>query len=246
MNNYQLKYYKYKNKYLNLLNSQDLLNGGGANSRHIVYYSEMDNQNYASVAVIPIFNDCVILFTSSRNNVLYEAGGRIDSDSILDNNLVLERNASRELYEESRKTIYISPDILRKLRLRDYAITTTSRYKYNGKNAKLKAYFCRINNLDLDSYYRNKETINKKPGFNVYKETNDIVLIPISNIKNTTKINNSYYINDINNNKKEISYQALMILNDGFSLIKSPYDIGNGENIIDINNNDKIETFVYK
>lgn len=168
--------------------------------------------------------DCVILFREYREHkkisdcFLDLPGGRCDS---IHKNL--EETAAAELYEESRKTIYISPEILKKLAF------ITIQGRKDGLQGYFKCFICRIDMISEIIYNYNRLIFDyivdlKNPAINgnlqkqkdmkynlkSYLETMELCKIPVRNIEKICNTNNRKCFDD-KNNLVIISGQSLRV-----------------------------------
>lgn len=118
---------------------------------------------------------CVVLFTGKFNGTIQcdvIGGGRKPTEDPL-------LTALRELKEESRISIEILMDSL----ARQKSFLVDSRHQRPGVTNKFKCYVCYLPEIDTKFFYDNKYIIDNDMSFKPdYRETFDIVRIPIANV----------------------------------------------------------------
>jgi len=153
---------------------------------------EINDKKYNSAGVLIINKysnkDCIVLFKSSMyvpsgiNKGKYYCdipGGGIDIKDIS-----LEQTASRELFEESKMLFSIAINKLLEAKENKSFIELPGR-RLSGKRKPglFGCYVLRLPNVSTKIYNNNKELLKKFKMDNVYYETNELVRIPIENIK---------------------------------------------------------------
>ena len=182
--NYEQKYLKYRNKYLQLKKQiggkQILINGfQGADILMINKHNGIDS---------------LVLFEqrNSRGYYVQLAGGRCE-----DTHTSLEDTICAELYEESKKTIHISKRIFE-------AMTATGKYvdyvgdSKAGIQGNRRCYTCKVPKISSKIFNENKIILNKlvdpkNPHYskdlvkrlNKYLETFNMIRIPLANIESS-------------------------------------------------------------
>jgi hypothetical protein len=153
---------------------------------------EIDNKKYNSAGVLIVSKysgqECIILFKSSLyvssgiNKGKYYCdipGGGID---IIDSSL--EETASRELFEESKKLLLISPKNLKIMKDNNSFLELPGRRLSGKRKAGLFCCFvCKLSHINSKIYNKNKEILKKIKMDSVYYETSELIRIPINNIK---------------------------------------------------------------
>jgi len=184
---------------------------------------ELNDKKYNSAGVLIINKysnkDCVVLFKSSMyvpsgtNKGKYYCdipGGGID-----EKDFSLEQTASRELYEESKKVFSISISKLNTARETNSFVELPGR-RLSGKRKPglFGCYVIRLPHVSAKVYNINKELLKKIKHDSVFYETNELIRIPISNIreyfadKKISDIRKQAEIKDINDNLQYITVQA--------------------------------------
>jgi hypothetical protein len=153
---------------------------------------EINDKKYNSAGVLMINKysgqECIILFKSSMyvssgvNKGKYYCdipGGGID---IIDSSI--EETASRELFEESKKLVLISQKNLKFAKDNNSFLELPGRRLSGKRKAGLFACFvCKLSHISSKIYNKNKDILKKIKMDHVYYETNELIRIPISHIK---------------------------------------------------------------
>ena len=176
---------------------------------------------------------CVILFEDKKNpGNITMPGGRCETK-----HPDLAEVAHQELFEESLKTILVPSYIFRNMTdqnqtgtLITYVDIRGSRSHLiarDGKRSKRRVYFCYMPdyiNLD-DYYYYNKQFLKGRSVLKGFKETINIILIPISNILSIVSNSNErfYESKEIQDNKNQ-TFTVSRITIEAFSLFLREYN----------------------
>lgn len=183
----------------------------------------LDDKKYNSAGVLLINRysnkDCVVLFKSAlpipsgiNKGKFYcdIPGGGIDIDDE-----TLEKTASRELFEETKKLLDIAPNKLKYLKDKDSFLELPGRRLSGKRKSGLFAcYVTRLPHLSYKIYNTNKEILKKIKIDKVFYETIELIRIPISNLKEYFKdkkiseIKKQIEVKDINDNLQFITVLA--------------------------------------
>jgi len=183
----------------------------------------LDDKKYNSAGVLLINRysnkDCVVLFKSAlpipsgiNKGKFYcdIPGGGIDIEDE-----TLEKTASRELFEETKKLLDIAPNKLKYLKDKDSFIELPGRRLSGKRKSGLFAcYVTRLPHLSYKIYNTNKEILKKIKIDKVFYETIELIRIPISNLKEYFKdkkiseIKKQIEVKDINDNLQFITVLA--------------------------------------
>lgn len=176
---------------------------------------------------------CVILFEDAENpGNITMPGGRCETK-----HTDLAEVAHQELFEESLKTIQVPSSIFRNMTVQnqtgplityvDIRGSGSHLIASDGKRSKRRVYFCYMPhyiNLD-DYYYYNKQFLKGRSVLKGFKETINIILIPISNILSIVSNSNEifYESKEIQDNKNQ-TFTVSRITIEAFSLFLREYN----------------------
>jgi 8-oxo-dGTP pyrophosphatase MutT (NUDIX family) len=183
----------------------------------------LDDKKYNSAGVLLINRysnkDCVVLFKSAlpipsgiNKGKFYcdIPGGGID---IKDD--TLEQTASRELFEETKKLLDISPNKLKFIKDKDSFLELPGRRLSGKRKAGLFAcYVTKLPHINSKIYNNNKEILKKIKIDKVFYETIELIRIPNANLKEYFKdkkiseIKKQIEVKDINDNLQFITVLA--------------------------------------
>lgn len=175
---------------------------------------------------------CVILFEDKKNpGNITMPGGRCETK-----HPDLAEVAHQELFEESLKTILVPSYIFRNMTdqnqtgtLITYVDIRGSRSHLiarDGKRSKRRVYFCYMpHHINVDNYYYNKQFLKGRSVLKGFKETINIILIPISNILSIVSNSNEifYESKEIQDNKNQ-TFTVSRITIEAFSLFLREYN----------------------
>ena len=132
---------------------------------------------------VPTHGLCVVLFEDAKRRkprCVTMPGGQWDR-----NHLNLQEVASDELFEESSKSISVNSDIFKTMDDNHmYVDIRGINFKDKHANKRRRVYFCYMPVIDKEIYYANNKILFAATGRDAwkYKETNNIIFIPIKNI----------------------------------------------------------------
>lgn len=214
----------YRMKYdFNIKKKEILVDGTKFNSAGVLLFNE-DN--------IYLFQNASIILTKINRGCYYSGmtKGRIEKKDKM-----LEMTASREVYEESCKTIFIPPEILQNNTNDKYV--DIEDYKKN-----YRIYFCEMTeNIPsiLNYYINNLENISDTQDNATYHETNQMYIFNIKNIIDKIKNKDFYKLkpesfSDINGETHIIDRKTIQVIfkfnEQNKSTIKlNKYNIINGD-----------------
>jgi len=108
-------------------------------------------------------------------------GGRCDTG-----HTNLSDVASQELFEESLKSIKVEPSVFERMDSQNLKTNLTTYIDIKGARGGLRGYrrvyFCYMPSIDVSYYYLNQVNLNMPTIGYEYKETVNLILIPINNI----------------------------------------------------------------
>lgn len=207
---------------------------------------EEDGKVYNSAGVLLISKkygtDCVILFKSSlpipdgvNKGKFYcdIPGGGIDIKDAS-----LEDAAKRELFEETKKLLYIPTATLKNIKDKGSFLELPGRRPHKRKAGLFACYVARLIHVSSKIYNINKEILKKVKIDPVYYETIELVRIPIFNLKEyfankkLSDIKKQIEVKDIDGTPQFITllaskciYQAINQMNFAKPLIDSPFTL---------------------
>lgn len=144
---------------------------------------EFEGADVFIVHLVPTHGYCVVLFQDAKRRkprCVTMPGGQWDRT-----HLNLQEVASDELFEESSKSISVNSDIFKTMDDNDmYVDIRGINFKDKHANKKRRVYFCYMPVIDKEIYYANNKILFEATGRDAwkYKETNNIIFIPIKNI----------------------------------------------------------------
>ena len=211
----------------------------------------INDKSYNSAGVLKFIKDengklCIILYKSSykvnrgKNIGNYYCG--IAGGGINENDNSVEETASRELYEESKKTLVISADILHNLKDLNYYVEIPGKTLSGKRKTGLFAcYICKLPTYlnIINKYFNdNKKIINNYDYNSIYNETSDLILFPIENvIQQISNLNfNELKPMKIENNKGTFDFIDERTL-------KCLWKIITNSNVLNIYKNDSIDNY---
>jgi hypothetical protein len=169
--------------------------------------------------------DTIITFAqrNHRGSYVNIAGGRCETK-----HRDLEDTASVELYEESRKSIFIASDVIRDMTTHgsfvDYPGDTN-----HGFPGRRRCFVARIPHASTTLYNQNKrimDSLGPSKSLIHFRETDAMVRIPVADIEATLETGDSGHariINGVNISRFTIT---AFIRAKAAGLLSSPYDVG--------------------
>ena len=169
-------------------------------------YADFVDFQGADVFIITKYENqyCVVLFEDVyKRGHITMPGGRCDTG-----HTNLSDVASQELFEESLKSIKVEPNVFERMDTQNLKTNLITYVDITGARGGLRGYrrvyFCYMPSIDDSYYYSNIVSLNSPTTEDEYKETVNLMLIPIDNIISIvsapTFIIGRKKIKDINNN----------------------------------------------
>lgn len=191
-------------------------------------YGDFVDFQGADVFIITNYENqyCVVLFEDAfKRGHITMPGGRCDTG-----HTNLSDVASQELFEESLKSIKVEPNVFERMDTQNLGIKLITYVDITGARGGLRGYrrvyFCYMPSIGIDAsyYYSNKVSLNSPKTEDEYKETVNLMLIPIDNIISIvsapTFIIERKTIKDINN----IPYTVTRITMEAFYNFLNEYN----------------------
>jgi hypothetical protein len=181
----------------------------------------------ADILLIHRYNgqDTIITFAQRNHRGPYVniAGGRCETK-----HRDLEDTASVELYEESRKSIFIASDILRDM-TKHGSFVDYPGDSHHGLPGRRRCFVARVPHASTTLYSQNKRILDSLPvnhRLEPFRETDAMIRIPVADIEATVKAGDDGHARIINGVNVSRFTVLAFIRAKAAGLLASPYDLG--------------------